>query len=91
VKAICLGARAVLIGRAYGLAAAGEAGVSLREDVERTLRLLGRPSVVDLSSGTSSTHLNGGVQDHSLARLIGRERKPANCFKIRYTTQNLDF
>jgi isopentenyl diphosphate isomerase/L-lactate dehydrogenase-like FMN-dependent dehydrogenase len=52
VKAICLGARAVLCGRAYayGLAAAGEAGVAraieiLRTDVERTLRLLGCPSV----------------------------------------------
>lgn len=52
VKAICLGARAVLCGRAYayGLAAAGEAGVTrslqiLRADVERTLRLLGCPSV----------------------------------------------
>jgi isopentenyl diphosphate isomerase/L-lactate dehydrogenase-like FMN-dependent dehydrogenase len=47
-KAICLGARAVLIGRAYayGLAAAGQAGVAralqiLRTDYERTLRLLG--------------------------------------------------
>jgi L-lactate dehydrogenase (cytochrome) len=52
VKAICLGARAVLIGRAYayGLAAAGQAGVAraieiLRVDVERTLRLLGCPSI----------------------------------------------
>jgi isopentenyl diphosphate isomerase/L-lactate dehydrogenase-like FMN-dependent dehydrogenase len=48
VKALCLGARAVLIGRAYayGLAAAGEAGVDraieiLRADVIRTLKLLG--------------------------------------------------
>jgi isopentenyl diphosphate isomerase/L-lactate dehydrogenase-like FMN-dependent dehydrogenase len=55
VKALCLGARAVLIGRAYayGLAAAGEAGVSraleiLRTDLERTLRLLGCASVADL-------------------------------------------
>lgn len=55
VKAICLGARAVLIGRAYayGLAAAGQAGVDraleiLRCDVERTLRLLGCASVADL-------------------------------------------
>ncbi|PYU09750.1 MAG: alpha-hydroxy-acid oxidizing protein [Acidobacteria bacterium] len=55
VKAICLGARAVLIGRAYayGLAAAGEAGVTralaiLRADIERTLRLLGCPSVAAL-------------------------------------------
>src|SRR5215471_2170775 len=48
VKAICMGARAVLCGRAYayGLAAAGHAGVAraieiLREDLIRTLRLLG--------------------------------------------------
>jgi len=57
VKAICLGARAVLIGRgyAYGLAAAGHAGVArslaiLRDDVERTLRLLGCGSVAELNS-----------------------------------------
>lgn len=55
VKAICLGARAVLIGRAYayGLAAAGHDGVVraleiLREDVERTLRLLGCASIAQL-------------------------------------------
>ena len=54
-KAICLGARAVLCGRAYayGLAAAGEAGVTraieiLRTDLDRTLRLLGCPSVAAL-------------------------------------------
>ena len=48
VKALCLSGRAVLCGRAcaYGLAAAGEAGVNraieiLRADIERTLRLLG--------------------------------------------------
>jgi L-lactate dehydrogenase (cytochrome) len=52
VKALCMGARAVLCGRAYayGLAAAGEAGVSraleiLRVDLERSLKLLGCPSV----------------------------------------------
>jgi L-lactate dehydrogenase (cytochrome) len=57
VKAICLGARAVLVGRAYvyGLAAAGEAGVTrtlaiLRADVERTLRLLGCPSIAALDA-----------------------------------------
>ncbi|HZR55299.1 MAG TPA: alpha-hydroxy acid oxidase [Terriglobales bacterium] len=51
-KAICLGVRVVLCGRAYayGLAAAGEAGVDraidiLRTDLDRTLRLLGCPSV----------------------------------------------
>ncbi len=55
VKAICMGARAVLCGRAYayGLAAAGEAGVTraieiLRTDIERTLRLLGCPSIAAL-------------------------------------------
>lgn len=52
VKALCLGARAVLIGRgyAYGLAAAGRPGVRraleiFRADLERTLRLLGCGSV----------------------------------------------
>ena len=56
VKAICLGARAVLIGRAYayGLAADGQEGIAralelLRDDVERTLRLLGCPSVAGLN------------------------------------------
>jgi isopentenyl diphosphate isomerase/L-lactate dehydrogenase-like FMN-dependent dehydrogenase len=55
VKALCMGARAVLCGRAYayGLAAAGEAGVDraieiLRTDLERTLRLLGCPSLAAL-------------------------------------------
>lgn len=57
VKALCLGAKAVLIGRAYayGLGAAGQPGVAraleiLRNDVERTLRLLGCPSVAALNS-----------------------------------------
>jgi L-lactate dehydrogenase (cytochrome) len=52
VKAICLGARAVLVGRAYayGLAAAGEAGVAraieiLRTDIDRTMKLLGCTSI----------------------------------------------
>ena len=55
VKALCLGARAVLCGRAYayGLAAAGGAGVDraieiLRADLDRTLRLLGCPSAAAL-------------------------------------------
>lgn len=57
LKAVCLGARAVLIGRAYayGLAAGGSAGVSrsleiLRDDMRRTLRLLGCPSVSELDA-----------------------------------------
>ena len=52
VKALCLGARAVLIGRAYayGLAAGGQAGVAraidiLRTDMIRTMKLLGCGSV----------------------------------------------
>jgi isopentenyl diphosphate isomerase/L-lactate dehydrogenase-like FMN-dependent dehydrogenase len=56
VKAISLGARAVLCGRAYayGLAAGGEAGVTraldlLRSDLERCLKLLGCPSVSALN------------------------------------------
>jgi isopentenyl diphosphate isomerase/L-lactate dehydrogenase-like FMN-dependent dehydrogenase len=57
VKALCLGARAVLVGRAYayGLAASGEAGVTraigiLRADLVRTLKLLGCPSVAALDA-----------------------------------------
>jgi len=57
IKAICLGARAVLVGRAYayGMAAAGYPGIMraleiLRADVERTLRLLGCPSISALDS-----------------------------------------
>ncbi|MBX7187444.1 MAG: alpha-hydroxy-acid oxidizing protein [Vicinamibacteria bacterium] len=57
VKALCLGARAVLIGRAYayGLAAAGEAGVAraieiLRADIIRTLKLLGVDSPAKLDA-----------------------------------------
>ena len=58
VKALCLGARAVLIGRAYawGLAAAGGTGVAraidiLRTDIIRTMRLLGcqSPATLDRS------------------------------------------
>jgi L-lactate dehydrogenase (cytochrome) len=57
IKAICLGANAVLCGRAYayGLAAAGEAGVNraieiLRTDLDRTLKLLGCASIAALDS-----------------------------------------
>lgn len=58
VKALALGARAVLIGRAYlwGLAARGEAGVRnvldvLRNGIDSTLLGLGRASVADLGPG----------------------------------------
>jgi L-lactate dehydrogenase (cytochrome) len=55
VKALCIGARAVLVGRAYayGLAAAGGPGVSraidiLRADIIRTMKLLGCRSIAEL-------------------------------------------
>jgi L-lactate dehydrogenase (cytochrome) len=55
VKAICLGAKAVLVGRAYayGLGAGGGAGVTraiqiLRSDIIRALKLLGCPSIAQL-------------------------------------------
>ena len=55
VKARCLGARAVLIGRAYGwaLGAAGGPGVAraiaiLKADLVRTMRLLGCASITEL-------------------------------------------
>lgn len=56
VKALALGARACLLGRAalYGLAANGEAGVSraiaiLRKEIDITLTLLGRPDIATLN------------------------------------------
>jgi heme/flavin dehydrogenase (mycofactocin system) len=58
VKALALGARAVLIGRAYlwGLAANGQAGVQnvldvLRNGIDSTLLALGHASVHDLGPG----------------------------------------
>ena len=54
-KALCLGAKAVLLGRAYayGLGAAGGAGVTraieiIRTDLERTLKLLGVSAAASL-------------------------------------------
>jgi len=77
VKALCLGARAVLIGRAYGygLGAAGEAGVTraieiLQDDLERTLRLLGCESVSELNPSFVSDvqlRLNSQLRNFQLA------------------------
>ena len=57
VKALCLGATAVLVGRAYayGLAAGGEPGVAraieiLREEMVRTLKLIGCAATSELGS-----------------------------------------
>jgi len=62
VKALCLGARAVLIGRAYayGLGARGGAGVTraidiLRADIVRTLKLLGVASTAALDGSFVKT------------------------------------
>jgi isopentenyl diphosphate isomerase/L-lactate dehydrogenase-like FMN-dependent dehydrogenase len=56
-KALCMGANGVLIGRAYayGMAAAGDAGVDrameiLRADLVRTMKLLGANTIKDLKS-----------------------------------------
>ena len=57
VKALAMGARAVLVGRAYayGLGAGGEAGVNraiqiLRNDIIRTMKLLGCPATSQLDA-----------------------------------------
>lgn len=68
-KALCLGAKAVLIGRAYayGLGAAGEAGVSraieiLRTDLQRALALLGCESTADLNRSYVDVPASWSVQ-----------------------------
>ena len=77
VKALCLGARGVLIGRAYayGLAAAGEPGVQravdiLRADMSRTMKLLGCASVAELNRSyvdvPASWEANGGDRSHRI-------------------------
>jgi isopentenyl diphosphate isomerase/L-lactate dehydrogenase-like FMN-dependent dehydrogenase len=71
VKALALGARAVLIGRAYlwGMAANGEAGVAnvleiLRAGIIETLGALGVASIHDLTPGhvVGSTLPGGGAR-----------------------------
>ena len=55
LKALAMGARAVLIGRPYlwGLAAGGEAGVShvlelLRDELSLSMALAGRPTIASI-------------------------------------------
>jgi len=62
VRAMAMGAKAVLLGRgyAYGMAAAGDAGVEraieiFRADIVRTLKLLGCPSISALDSSYIAT------------------------------------
>lgn len=74
VKALALGARAVLLGRAtlYGVAAAGEAGAThvldiLRDEVDRVLALLGCSSVAALGAA----HL---VECQEVLKVAAKER-----------------
>ena len=62
VKALALGARAVLVGRPYlyGLAAGGEAGVTrvlelLRNELVQTMRFVGAPSVARIERDLMTT------------------------------------
>ncbi len=64
IKAVALGAKAVLIGRAYlyGLAAGGEAGVTrtfdiLRDEMTRVMQLIGCTSIRDLDDSYVRRHL----------------------------------
>ena len=64
VKALALGARACMIGRAwlYGLAAGGEAGVArsleiLMKEIDVTMALLGRTSIAQLDRSALTTAL----------------------------------
>ncbi len=70
-KALCLGAKAVLIGRAYayGLGAAGEAGVRraieiLRADLQRVMALLGVESTAELNRSYVDIPASWRMQPH---------------------------
>jgi L-lactate dehydrogenase (cytochrome) len=65
IKALALGARACMLGRPmlYGLGAAGQAGVEraieiLQTELDRTLALVGRPTLADLDR--SAVRFTGG-------------------------------
>jgi L-lactate dehydrogenase (cytochrome) len=77
VKALCLGAKAVLIGRAYayGLGAAGGPGVAraieiLQADVMRTIKLLGCPSVTALDRSYIEVPAQWGVTHAELPAVV---------------------
>ena len=80
VKALAIGARAVVLGRAplYGVAAGGEAGAAraleiVRAEIDRTMALLGCASVGELSPGDASPPAEnlGGVQPTFGRRKVG--------------------
>ncbi len=76
VKALALGAKAVFIGRAslYGVAAHGEAGALrainiFREEIDRTIALLGARSIEELDNrflhiGDAVTHPRKHTEGH---------------------------
>ena len=77
VKALCLGARAVLIGRAYayGLGAAGGPGVAraieiLRDDLTRTMKLLGCAAVKDLDHSYIDAPAWSRDRQHNLPHVL---------------------
>ena len=80
VKALALGARAVLLGRAYayGLAAAGERGVTqaidiLRAETRRTMKLLGCGSVSALGPRAIEIPATWNVASRQTASSATRE------------------
>lgn len=66
VKALALGAKAVLVGRAtlYGMCAGGEAGARraleiLQDELTRTMQLCGTPTIAGIGPATL---FNGGIE-----------------------------
>ncbi len=83
VKALCLGARAVLIARPFlwGLAVGGQQGVEqvlslLRAEVERTLALLGRPTVTALGPDVLADVWEPPPGSMSSSKTIDHRREP---------------
>lgn len=81
VKALALGARAVLLGRAtlYGLAARGGDGVAdvlriLRQEIDTTLALIGCPRAADLGPAFIR---GGAIADAAPAEVVGLQSRAA--------------
>jgi L-lactate dehydrogenase (cytochrome) len=95
VKAKCLGARAVLIGRAYawGLGAAGGPGVAraieiLRADLVRTLRLLGCPSMDALDTSFTDVPFDWDIGAQAVDRAV-TPRRLLSGPALRFTKHNI--
>ena len=83
VKALALGAKGVLVGRAtlYGVAAAGEAGATraidiLRVEVDRVLALLGCHSIAELGSHHVASLDRLGIRNPARSQVRLREASP---------------